>query len=721
MLTTEYIQPMTSINSSDSITYLDGPTVELVEWATKVGGNSVEFPVNLQLDSHNNVYVSGRSFSPLIELYNGQGPSGSIIPLSTTIGMTGDGSGDEDIYIVKYREDGTIVWATKIGGSSNDEVPVNLQLDSHNNVYVSGRSNSTLIELYNGQGPSGSIIPLDTAIGMIGDSSSDNYIVKYREDGTIEWATKVGSETGSEVPINLQLDLHNNVYVSGRSTSSLIELYNGQGPSGSIIPLGSFIGMTGDSSNITGDNYIVKYREDGTIVWATKIGGSSTERPVNLQLDSHNNVYVSGRSFSPLIELYNGQGPTGGIIPLGTAIGMTGDGSGDEDNYIVKYREDGSIEWATKVGGSSDEEPVNLQLDSHNNVYVSGYSESSLIELYNGQGPSGGVIPLGTAIDMTGHVSGENYIVKYREDGSISWATKVGGETGNEQPVNLQLDSHNNVYVSGFSESSLIELYNGQGPSGSVIPLGSSIGMTGDSDVSRYIIKYNEEGSIKWATKVFNEDRVIGIKMKLQLDSHNNVYVSGMSTSPLIELYNGRGPSGGVIPLDPIPIGMTGDSSGENYIVKYREDGSLSWAAKVGGETGYEQPVNLQLDSHNNVYVSGASASPLIELYSGQGPSGGIIPLGPFIGMTGDSFGLDNYIVKFRPIVDHYELNSVSNNIKYIYNLSDNDFEIDTNQNLKLKGAVQSSVTGVVGSSLTLTPTLTTWVVMNDNDVEYVS
>jgi hypothetical protein len=59
--------------------------------------------------------------------------------------------------------------------------------------------------------------------------------------------------------------------------------------------------------------------------------------------------------------------------------------------------------------------------------------------------------------------------------------------------------------------------------------------------------------------------------------------------------------------------------------------------------------------------------------------------------------------------------------LKYIYNLSDNDFEIDTNQNLKLKGAVQSLVTGVVGSSLTLAPTLTTWIVTNDNDVEYIS
>jgi hypothetical protein len=346
-----------------------------------------------------------------------------------------------------------------------------------------------------------------------------------------------------------------------------------------------------------------------------------------------------------------------------------------------------------------------------------------LIELYNGQGPSGGIIPLGSAIGMTGEMDSflfKNYIVKYRENGSIEWATKVGGETGIEQPVNLQLDSHNNVYVSGWSDSSLIELYNGQGPSGSIIPLGTFIGMTSDSTRENYIVKYREDGTIEWATKVGGETGNEN-PQNLQLDSHNNLYVSGVSSSPLIEFYNGQGPSGSIIPLGPA-IGMTGDSSSfDNYIIKYREDGSLSWAAKIGGKTGFEISVNLQLDSHNNVYVSGYSTSSLIELYNGQGPSGSIIPLGTFIGMTGGGGGQDNYIVKFRPIVDHYELNGVSNNIKYIYNLSDNNFEIDTNQNLKLKGATQSLVTGVVGSSLTLAPTIDTWVVMNDNDVEYVS
>ena len=714
VFTDEFIMPDDIINSSKTITYLNGPTVENIAWATRLGStNKRPFLARLVIDSHNNVYFNGNSSNEDLNLYNATGPNGNNIDLNPKITMTGDNNGYN--YIVNYNKDGTIRWTTKIGGTNN-EIPIDVVTDSDDNVYIGGYSLSNLIKLYNGTGPVGNYISLEPEIGMTG-GSVDTYIVKYNKDGTILWASKIGGNS-FDIPRKLIVDLDDNLYVSGSSESPLINLYDGTGPTGGSIPLGIKVTMTGSSSPSLDirDNYIIKYNKVGTILWASKIDGSSDEIPVNLVHDKDNMIYVSGNSKSLPIKLYEGTGPTGGFIPLGQPFTMTG--SNLYDNYIVKYDMNGKIVWATTVGGiTGTEYPQSFIIDSQNNIYVSGYSNSSLIFLYDGKGPSGSSIPLGPKINMAGDPSAsqknENYIVKYDKQGTLLWATKVSG-SDKEEPVDIAVDSHDNVYVYGISRSNIISLYDGKSPSIVSIPLEPVIQIPVDSTYSgnnSYIVKYRKDGKIDWATIIASQNN--NTPRRIIIDSHDNIYINGYSSSNQIILYEGKPVISNTISLE-TPIAISGTSN--SYIVKYRQDGTISWASKIQGNE--LETTDMAIDTYNDLYIIGYTEPGSITLYEGKGPTGGSISLDPEIAMEGDATG---YMIKYTQQIDHYNLESATPNIKYIYNLSDNNFEINTQNNLKLDNVTQSSASGVVGSSLTLAPSGTTWIVINDNEVEYSS
>ena len=266
----------------------------------------------------------------------------------------------------------------------------------------------------------------------------------------------------------------------------------------------------------------------GQVQWLTKIGGSSDETPRNLSVIPDPNggggVYVSGISSSNPIEVYDAQftnGTTGPTGALGTPYSMAGDGG--RDNYIVKYDTDGQVQWLTKIGGGLSEFPDNLSVIPDPNggggVYVSGFSTSNPIEVYDAQftnGTTGPTGALGTPYSMTGDTgfnTSDNYIVKYDTDGQVQWLTKIGGGLS-EFPRNLSVIPDPNggggVYVSGYSSSNPIEVYDAQFTNGTTGPtgaLGTPYSMTGDSGggfntIDNYIVKYDTDGQVQWLTKI---------------------------------------------------------------------------------------------------------------------------------------------------------------------------------------------------------------------------
>lgn len=80
-------------------------------WATQISDTSFNNPVNLVLDSANDVYISG-TYGSQLTLYNSKDTG-----ISTTF-KTLENTGN-NTFITKYNKFGTGLWATRIAGTNS--------------------------------------------------------------------------------------------------------------------------------------------------------------------------------------------------------------------------------------------------------------------------------------------------------------------------------------------------------------------------------------------------------------------------------------------------------------------------------------------------------------------------------------------------------------------------------------------------------------------------
>jgi hypothetical protein len=387
--------------------------------------------------------------------------------------------------------------------------------------------------------------------------------------------------------------------------------------------------LTNSAAN---DNFIVKYDSSGVALWAKNISGIRSQRPVSMVVDSTGNIYVSGYFESDTLRISASLSLTNYMY---------------NDIFIVKYLSDGTANWARKIGGNANDQPVSMAIDSTGNIYVSGYYESSTLNMpgfspniftrfgindtiilkYNSSGTAqwakniGGTLddrPVSMVVDSTGNVyvsgfynsstlnipefspdnltnsgSGTNdtFILKYSADGTPQWARSIGG-TATDQPVNMVLDATGNLYVSGFYGSATLVIYNGATVFDTLTNSGS-----GTNDT--FILKYSADGTPQWAKNIGGTATDQPVNMVL--DATGNLYVSGFYGSATLNIPGFT------------PNTLTNSSSGTNdtFILKYSADGTGQWAKNIGG-SGSELPVNMISDSTGNLYISGTYTSPSI-------------------------------------------------------------------------------------------------------------
>ena len=238
-------------------------------------------------------------------------PDGSSVVTGRFSGATTFGSTtltsaeDYDVFTAKMNADGTWAWATKAGGPGRDE----------------GKGISVL--------PDGSSIVTgffsDTAtFGITALTSAGSYDVftaKMNADGSWAWATKAGG-TGLD---------------SGLGISAL--------PDGSSVVTGVFYSdaATFGSTTLTNagshEAFTAKMNADGSWAWATRAGGSGID---------------VGQGISAL--------PDGSSIVTGYFSGTTTFGStaltsaGSYDVFTAKMNADGTWAWATRAGGTGEDE-----------------------------------------------------------------------------------------------------------------------------------------------------------------------------------------------------------------------------------------------------------------------------------------------------------------------------------------------------------------------------
>ncbi len=192
------------------------------------------------------------------------------------------------------------------------------------------------------------------------------------------------------------------------------------------------------------------------------------------------------------------------------------------------------LNYSTFFGGTLGDFVWSAKLDGAGNVYVAGWTFSTLIRT-NG---AGFATPGAYQTHYEhGNNLGDGFVAKFGPTGSNLWTTYLGGTNGDNVVSSLALDSSNNIFVTGYTKSTNFPTYNSMYPATGVPGITNSLHISG-SYVS-YFKEYLSDGFVaeldnSGSNLLFStylggsgEDAGYGIA----LDASNNIFVTGFTSS----------------------------------------------------------------------------------------------------------------------------------------------------------------------------------------------
>jgi PKD-like domain/Secretion system C-terminal sorting domain/Beta-propeller repeat len=371
--------------------------VPAFEWATQIGGNSLDEGRSIATDRWGNVFVTGEfrgtaDFDP--------GPSEHI--LTTVVGMADFYS---DVFVAKYDSDGQLKWAYSFGDTLNDW-GATIITDSIGDVYILGHFFG-MVDF--DPGPNTFYLP------YLGSS----FVLKLSGNGSFVWVKRLAGSLSSGGESSLIADESGNVYVTGEFINT-----DDFDPGSAVYNLTTFGGH---------DIFILKLNSDGDFVWAKSIGGEEWDSGLSIALDSAENVYVTG-----IFRADADFDPGSGIFILSACGGQY-----DRDAFILKLNSDGDFVWAKSIG------------DCFDNITSTGIAVSAAGEVYT-TGWFGGSFegtldfdPGSEVFNLSAVWESDIFILKLNTEGDFVWAKSIGSwyyESGTA----IALDENNNIYTTGY-------------------------------------------------------------------------------------------------------------------------------------------------------------------------------------------------------------------------------------------------------------------------------
>ena len=349
------------------------------EWAVLAGGSAAgtsivpetDRAVGIASDASNFVYVTGS--------FKGQAQFGT-----TTI----TSAGGRDAFLARYRTDGKLDWVKALGGPADDD-GFGVATDGAGVVCVTG----DFVQTASFDG-----------VSLSSYGGRDIFLACFSSQGALKWVRQAGGTTGFSN--GTWADTGYDVVVAGDGAVYVTGEFRGTAKFDGIS-----VGSHGSS-----DGFLAKYSHDGSIVWVKRWGGSSDDDGVGLAIDPHGDVILTG--------FFSGAADFGSY---------TLNSSGAWDMYVSKWNPNGSIIWANKGGGRSNDRGLGVATDPDGNVYVTGYFKDTAV--FGSQ-----------TFTATGERDG--YVLKMRSDGTFDWTVPIHGE-GTNHGEGIVYSGHDRIYVVG--------------------------------------------------------------------------------------------------------------------------------------------------------------------------------------------------------------------------------------------------------------------------------
>ncbi len=517
-----------------------------------------------------------------------------------------------------------LVFSTFLGGlvldvGTNEANKLGIAVDKEGNVYVAGGTVSPSYPVTLGA--------FQEVSFNREDFNTTAYITKLNSDGSgLIYSTFLGGSMSDEAR-SIAIDSMGNAYVTGETSSSDFPVTLGAFQE-------DFPGM--DSSSA----FAAKLSPDGSqLIYSTFLGGSNDDEGTGIAVDIYGNAYVAGETASPdfpiTLGAFQEDFPSffNPVEPPDEDEGMKLQQNTVDSVFVAKLSTDGSsLIYSTFLGGSEDDEALDIAVDDMGNAYITGETASpdfpttlgAFQEIYAGNGD-------------------DVFVTKLNSDGSaLIYSTFIGG-SGDDEANTIAIDKMGNAYVGGETTSRDFP-----------VTLGAFqvefLTETEFDEDAGFVAKLNADGSKLIYSTFLNgsrfavNGRVIGDNevQGIAVDDEGNAYVTGLTNSPNFPVTLGAFEEKFQGSRTDEPVIDFGDA----FIAKLGPDGTILLYSTFLGGSGDDFARNLAIDKDGNVYVVGYTTSPDFPVTLGAFDDtfrGLVDPLEPFNTM------FDTFVAKINP------------------------------------------------------------------------
>ena len=291
------------------------------EWSRYLGSKAHDRGYAIDLDSHGNAIVAGRT-----EAHGGFD------------GMRNEfRGGDNDAFLAKVNSDSSLEWAIYVGGGHKDAA-TGIDVDEFGRIFLTGGTHSDDFE-WRHRTNTFQDGDHDAFVARIDPHIPDDFPVDW-----VRWATFVGG-TGNDNGNKVYAEDDTRIMMSGTTTSPGIA------------------GATNQYLGGANDAFVAALNPAGIQVWATHIGGNGRDEAHALAVDYCGNALVTGETDSD--DLIAAENSLHGV---------------EIDAYVTIVDTSGVPTWSIYIGGSSADNGNGISLDDSGVAWITGATKSDDLE-----------------------------------------------------------------------------------------------------------------------------------------------------------------------------------------------------------------------------------------------------------------------------------------------------------------------------------------------------
>ncbi len=452
-------------------------------YSTYLGGTGNDYATAIAVDSTGSAYVTGYTAS-------------TNFPTTTGAFQTSCGGGTAcssthiNAFVTKLNSTGTaLVYSTYLGGSVKD-YGYGIALDGSGDAFIAGTTYSADFPVTAGA--------YQTACGGGTCTDGDIFITELNTTGSgLVYSTYLGGKSANQANA-IAVDSSGNAYFTGYTRSSNYP-----------VTAGVFQPICASCKSGFVDSYVTKLNSSGTaLVYSTFLGGNNANVGYAITIDSSDNAYVTGYTYSTNFPTTAGafqttlNGPTGVFVTkinstasekvystylngsatgtsacaaCGSSIAVDAEGNayvagltwetnfpttpgafqvnyagGFHDAFVTKFNSTGTgLIYSTYIGGSGDDGATSITLDSSGTAYVKGNTFSTNFP----------TTPGALSTTYTAGTDSEAFVLMLNPAGSgLNYSTYLGGVAGSEyglatNMIALDTQVPPDIYVTGYTNS----------------------------------------------------------------------------------------------------------------------------------------------------------------------------------------------------------------------------------------------------------------------------